>query len=551
MPKEAVEKKPEKGVCFPVDPTGGRSTTIAGKNILAAAMRGAKHEKAEEYAVLCEKEKNWRFKYNKHLMNMVKLSAYSPENALAVAQAGSEYMHQNFEFIDSKGVTQKFSQYMATAASQGSFQTATINGSGAKGGKPLIVPYKGKDLSGQALKKQLQKWSLYGTMEPDAAMAIGAVSQNLDLSGRCFVLIGAGSAMGPFKKLLEHGATVVCIDIPGAWGERPAAMWQRIIDTARASSGSIIIPVSKAQSECSTDADLIKAAGCNLTEQPAQILNWLKEVLPGKPLTVGNYTYLDGDMHVKLSLCADAIMKELFASRPRTSIAFLCTPTDIHVTQEMAYREAAKNYGFHPGRFIEGLVQVLSMGKLLKKNALPPVATKEGSSLKLVDGLSVAQGPNYAIAKRLQHWRAMQVYEAGGVVSSHIAPSTATLSVVSNRTFGWAYGGMPYFKPYEIFQQDTTNALMAAVLASDVIQDDAVANPANRKKEGTKVGNTLELFKYNSVHGGMWRAAYTADSIGEMSVIIHFLGGPKLFLPVTLLIIASAVLAVLKVLGRF
>jgi hypothetical protein len=62
-------------------------------------------------------------------------------------------MHQNFEFIDSKGVTQKFSQYMATAASQGSFQTATINGSGAKGGKPLIVPYKGKDLSGQALKK--------------------------------------------------------------------------------------------------------------------------------------------------------------------------------------------------------------------------------------------------------------------------------------------------------------------------------------------------------------------------------------------------------------
>jgi hypothetical protein len=35
--------------------------------------------------------------------------------------------------------------------------------------------------------------------------------------------------------------------------------------------------------------------------------------------------------------------------------------------------------------------------------------------------------------------------------------------VVSNRSFGWAYGGMPYFKPYEIFQQDTTNAVMAGV----------------------------------------------------------------------------------------
>ena len=29
----------------------------------------------------------------------------------------------------------------------------------------------------------------------------------------------------------------------------------------------------------------------------------------------------------------------------------------------------------------------------------------------------------------------------------------------------------------------------------------------------------------------MWRAAYAVDSIGEVSVLIHFLGGPKAFLP--------------------
>lgn len=55
-----------------------------------------------------------------------------------------------------------------------------------------------------------------------------------------------------------------------------------------------------------------------------------------------------------------------------------------------------------------------------------------------------------ALAKRLQHWRAMLAYQAGHVVSSNIAPSTATLSVVSNRTFAWAYGGMPYFKVVNI-----------------------------------------------------------------------------------------------------
>ena len=141
----------------------------------------------------------------------------------------------------------------------------------------------------------------------------------------------------------------------------------------------------------------------------------------------------------------------------------------------------------------------------------------------------MAQGPNYALAKRLQHWRAMLWFEAGGVVSSNIAPSTATISVVSNRSFGWAYGGMPYFKPFEIFQQETTNALMAALLIADTTQRDSPADPKNRKIYG--IDNVMELFKFNSVHGGVWRAAYAVDSIGEVSVLIHFLGGPKAFLP--------------------
>jgi hypothetical protein len=44
-------------------------------------------------------------------------------------------------------------------------------------------------------------------------------------------------------------------------------------------------------------------------------------------------------------------------------------------------------------------------------------------------------------------------YSAGRTVSSNIAPSTATASVVHNKTFAMAYGGMPYFTPFEIFEQ--------------------------------------------------------------------------------------------------
>jgi hypothetical protein len=332
-----------------------------------------------------------------------------------------------------------------------SFKTGTLKGTGQTGPKPLVVPYKGKQLSRDALKAQLAKWAKYGTIEKDAADSISSMADKdtVDLSNEVFVLIGAGSAMGPYGKLLEHGATVVCIDVPSNLGPRVVDMWKRLFKTAKESTGTILFPMaenSKAQSEYATEDDLIAVVGCNLTESPAQICNWLLKICPGKRLTVGNYTYLDSDLHVKLSLAADAIMKQLGNKRPNTNIAFLCTPTDIHVVPEEAHRAAKKNYGFHPGRLLEGLIQVLSFGKLLRKNALPPIkAEDKNSELYIVDGLSVAQGPNYALAKRIQHWRCMIAYanpKNEGVVSSHIAPSTATLSVVSNRTFGWAYGGI-------------------------------------------------------------------------------------------------------------
>ena len=49
------------------------------------------------------------------------------------------------------------------------------------------------------------------------------------------------------------------------------------------------------------------------------------------------------------------------------------------------------------------------------------------------------QGPNYALAKRLQSWRAMVARADGQPVSINVAPATATASVVSNPQFAAAY----------------------------------------------------------------------------------------------------------------
>jgi hypothetical protein len=268
---------------------------------------------------------------------------------------------------------------------------------------------------------------------------------------------------------------------------------------------------------------MYESAGCDLMKQPGEIANWLvewqKKLPSSAKVMIGNYTYLDGELHVKLALCADYCIARLRKARPSTGVAFLCTPTDIHVCTDASDAAARANYGSGFGSLgLEKLANLLSGGKFLIKNFSEPVQAQGGKSIKLVDGLSVAQGPNYALAKRMQHWRAQVEYDAGATVSSMVAPSTATLSVIHNKTFAWAYGGMPYFK-YEIFKQETTNAVMAAMLMHDILDDKGPKNGKNRAQ--FKIDNTLELFSTQAVHGGLWRSPYKVDSLGEVSALIY------------------------------
>lgn len=44
-------------------------------------------------------ERNWRFGYEKHVVNNVAISCRDEETCLAIARAGLEYMHSTFEFV--------------------------------------------------------------------------------------------------------------------------------------------------------------------------------------------------------------------------------------------------------------------------------------------------------------------------------------------------------------------------------------------------------------------------------------------------------------------
>ena len=546
--------KPETGTVFPKDgsPEGTRTTTETSKKIIEVALRGAGGEEANKAADKVKKERSWRFNYVKHYEQLVRVGVSSKEACLDSAKAGLDWIYENFEFIQD-GKCVKFKEAMA-ACTTTPFHTAVIRGSQADSTDAVVykVPYDGgwkphspapppanKVLVNTELAKQLKTWIDGNVIERDAGLAVAWTSDFFGAKGSLkdayFVMIGAGSAMGPFSKLLECGANVVALDIPGKWGSpaRPT-LWRRLVKEARNSRGSIIFPLSTPQADCKDDDALCAAAGADLTQQPFEIANWLvkwaKTLPPEAKVVIGNYTYLDGDMHVKLALCADVLIQALRKERPSTAVAFLCTPTDLHVVPPAAAMAAKTAYGAGLGSFgLEMLVNLLSGGKMLRKNHLKPAKYCDEASctdVHLVDGLSVAQGPNYALAKRMQHWRAVIEYEGGATVSSMVAPSTATLSVIHNRTFAWAYGGMPYFG-FEIFKQETTNAIMAAILIQDVLNPKSPKNPKNRASCG--INSALELFSTESAHGGLWRSPYKVDSIGEVSALIYFAGEARLF----------------------
>jgi hypothetical protein len=123
------------------------------------------------------------------------------------------------------------------------------------------------------------------------------------------------------------------------------------------------------------------------------------------------------------------------------------------------------------------------------------------------------QGPNYALAKSLQRWRAVTAKHEGVLTSANVAPATNTRSVVKNKILASVYRGAPSFG-VEIFEPATSRALTAALLVHDLRNPAAVSNPQ------TKLGHPYDLFADNAIHGGIWRMPYQPRSVLPLGLAI-------------------------------
>ena len=491
------------GVAFPLA-DGTRSTTAVGKQVFADAAGTVD----ASLAAAIQREPSWRSRYLVHARRLLEASLATEHEPTAVARAGLDSLHRLMVF-QREGDELPLDEALATFA-EPTLQTVTIKGEGVgSADEPLGVPCRRQRLRGDALHRQLDRWLDAGVVEPSFAEAIRTVMANpdwLDLSDVTVAVLGAGAEMGPLHSLCRWNATVLPLDLdsPDIWG--------RILATVRQGSGTAHIPVREAVPIAASDDEIAAVAGANLITQAPEIATWLGQF--DGPLTLGNYVYADGATHVRVSMAVDAITTRLAAGRRDLSLAVLATPTDVFAVPEEVVEASRRRLAEgHVPAVLRSVARTVSRNRLYAPNYDRLITTPSGRRLGIADSLVAQQGPNYALAKRLQRWRASVARHDGLLTSSNVAPPTRTRSVLRNRVLAAAYAGAGAFD-IEVFDPSTSNTLMAALLVHDLRNPAAVANPAN------PMDHPLQLFWQGANHGGLWRNPYAARSVLGLAVVL-------------------------------
>jgi hypothetical protein len=485
------------GVAFPVAADGRRSTSALGQAVVADALRRVDPDGAQA----ASREANWRAGYLGHFRTLIEAGLTSRQAAMSVARDGLASLHGRMRVVR-HGEPETGLGALLSAPGRHELTGVQVTGGGTAE-RELVVPYRGERLSGDALLRQLDAWVAAGVIESSCADAVRTVAASPDwlvLPGRTVVVLGAGAEVGPLPVLLSWGARVIGIDLP-----RPA-IWDRVLETARRSGGTLLVPVANAKpgrDGADSGGDLPQRAGVDLAGDIPAVADWLAGV--DGPLVLGNYVYADGAANVRVASAVDALTVRLQAGRRDVALAFLATPTDVFAVPADAVAQSARAYADRSAanKLGRGLLRSLSGGRLLRP-AYPP-----GSDPGICDSLVAQQGPNYALAKRLQRWRATIARDGGPAVSMNVAPPTRTRSVTSNRVLAAAYAGAGRFG-VEVFEPATTKALMAALLVHDL----HAGPPAAR--------HPWQDEAYAAAHGGLWRMAYTPRSALTLAALLGY-----------------------------
>ena len=508
---------PRVGIQWPPEIEG---TTKAAKKVWCAAANAAKDSQLAEEI---EHERNWRFKYQKHLAKLGDVTAScSKENANIIATAGLNQLLESFVFVENdtndptKNKATNLIELGSTPYSREGkrkFKTHIIEGEKSIP-SDISFPYKNETLDLSSLEKKMAAWVEYGTCEPDCCPKVSRVMPSISeglLKGKWFVLLGAGSEMGPLKFLLTFGANVIAIRT------RKKSGWIEMGNFAIHSAGKLFIPLSEIANENPESGNDTKEwhdmAGCDILTETLDIRDWVIDVMGGPSseidLTVGLYTYLDSEAHVRVTLGCDVIMTGLEKAFPKTRFAYIGSTSVSTAISKAMYTAVEDNRAASAIWMKATRCKAPNISKI--ENVLD--SQEEDKTIILRHGFVIAQGPNYALAKTAQVWRAMI---ANNYPSFCAGPITKTVSVVHNPTMAAMLNSFDRVKPYEIMDPPCASTMLGLLLSYDILFE-----KLDKDKE---TGHPLERTLGSAFHSGDLRGPYDFESSKCLSGAMYLLG---------------------------
>lgn len=463
------------GVQFPRAADGARPSLRVNQEIWADAAAAVD----QSLATRIRESTSWRSDYVAAVRELTELGGRSADAVQRIAASGLTAARSRL-VLAQDGDDRPLSDVLTTEP--GEVGTLSLTGEGERVAR-LEVPYLGDRLHGDALRRRLAVWVAHGVIEPSAAAALGRVIDHpewLRLEGRRVVVLGAGAQTSPLGVLASWGVEVVAVDLP------VADVQDRIARTAVTGAGTVHLPV------------VGDRPGANLIEDVPTLSEWLRG-FGDLPLVLGFYIYADGPLHVQATEAADLLATRLTEGGAEVTTAYAGTPSDCYLVPIDVVEDSNARRRLRPRRAFELAVRGASAGRLYRpayRDRL--VESDDGTTMGVADALVGQQGPNYALAKRLQRWGTIDRWAGGQPGSFNVAPPTWTTSVTKNRILAAGYYGA-HFAGLEVFPPETMQAVMSALLVHDLHQEVAAAHPELAVSE-------------NGVHGGYWRVPHDIKS---------------------------------------
>jgi hypothetical protein len=471
------------------------STTLS-RNILDVATREV--DPALNSKVLATKK--WRKQYQQVYRDLAASEFYQEQNLLEIAKLGLQELSNSVR--DENGI--KLSQIISSGwLGRSQVETFTISGSGEI--KPLRIP------GIATLTDAAQIWTHENFAEPGLVGSFKFLDahKKLPISMDVLVALAGAAEYSPVKHWLDLGGTVAVV------ARSSSARWQDLINYARASAGTLLIPVLKRRvaddAIALSDETIAENAGLDLIEDAEAIASWVASLSVSRKerIVLGQYAYAPGAQHVSVQAVQDAIADILCKQLPaaRVALAWLATPMDSTAVPAKVLEQALEAH-----RDRTGITKFRDAVLFMRKPSGTFFETRFGEKLAVIDPTSSAQGSSYALAKRTQRWRAYLANSQGVKVSYAISPPARTHSVLRFRTLNATYRGAPRFgiQPFGVKE--------AAIAATAVLIRD-LQGPMHSR------GST-SLHTDNAIHGGLWRLIYRPSSVWSRATI---LGWPGLF----------------------